>query len=66
MLTSRIDAALDALADCRLRVPSLRDIFRSDAPERAALDDVLAAVDRFHDAARGNGRPSDAEGGDLG
>ena len=56
MLTRRIDAALDALAECRLRVPGLRDVFRPDAPERAALDDVLAAMERFRAVAQGGGR----------
>jgi hypothetical protein len=46
MLTRRIDAALNALSDCRNRVPELRDIYRPDTPERAALDDVLAALQR--------------------
>ena len=46
MLTQRIDAALDALAACRARLPGLRDVFRPGAPERAALDDLLAALER--------------------
>jgi len=46
MLTRRIDAALDALAACRSRLPGLRDVFRPGAPERAALDDLLAALER--------------------
>jgi len=46
MLSRRIDAALDALAACRSRVPGLRDVFRPGGPERAALDDLLAALER--------------------
>lgn len=46
MLTRRIDAALDALAACRNRLPGLRDVFRPGAPERAALDELLAALER--------------------
>jgi hypothetical protein len=46
MLTQRIDAALDALAACRSRMPGLRDVFQSGGPERAALDDLLAALER--------------------
>ena len=44
--SERIDAALDALAACRSKVPDLRDVFRPGAPERAALDDLLAALAR--------------------
>jgi hypothetical protein len=46
MLSQRIDAALDALAVCRSGLPGLRDVFRPGAPERAALDDLLAALAR--------------------
>jgi hypothetical protein len=46
MLTERIDAALEALAACRSRLPDLRDVFRPGAPERAVLDDLLAAMAR--------------------
>jgi len=46
MLTRRIDAALSALADCRARVPALRDLYRPDAAERAALDELLEAARR--------------------
>lgn len=57
MLTRRIDAALDALSDCRARAPGLRDIYRPDTPEHLALDEVLAAVRRAH-AALQEGRPA--------
>ena len=46
MLTRRIDAALDVLAACRDRLPHLRDVFGPGAPERAALDELLAAMAR--------------------
>jgi hypothetical protein len=46
MLTRRIDAALDALAVCRTRLPDLREVFRPGDPERAALDDLQAALMR--------------------
>ena len=44
MLTRRIDRALDALATCRSRLPGLRDIYRPESVERAALDRLLAAL----------------------
>jgi hypothetical protein len=50
MFTRRIDAALTALADCRARVPDLRDLFAPGSVERAALDEVLTALGRTHDA----------------
>jgi hypothetical protein len=50
MLTRRIDAALCALADCRARVPDLRDLFAPGSAERAALDEVLTAIGRTYDA----------------
>jgi hypothetical protein len=46
MLTQRIDAALDALATCRNRLPVLREVFGPGAPERAAVDDLLGAIER--------------------
>lgn len=49
MFTRSIDQALDALAACRRRLPSLRDLYREDSPERAALDAALAAVSRADD-----------------
>jgi hypothetical protein len=60
MLSERIDAALDALAACRIRVPGLRDVFRPGAPERVALDDLLAALART-DAVILSRRPSTPE-----
>jgi hypothetical protein len=46
MLTHRIDAALDAIAACRERVPALRDLYRDGSREREALDDLIAAARR--------------------
>ena len=60
MLTQRIDAALDALAACRRRLPGLRDVFRPGTPERAVLDDLLAAMART-DAVILSRRPSSPE-----
>jgi hypothetical protein len=59
VLTRRIDAALDALAACRNRLPGLRDVFRPGAPERTVLDDLLAALARTDAVilARPPGRP---------
>lgn len=45
MLTERIDRALAALRDCRLRTPALRDLYRVGTPEREALDAAIAAVE---------------------
>ncbi len=44
MLTRSIDAAFDALASCRQRVPFLRDLYPVNSPERAALEGVIEAV----------------------
>ena len=59
MLSYRIDAALDALLACMMRVPALRDCYRPGTPERAALDSLLAELQRT-DAAlfplKGTGR----------
>ena len=44
MLTKPIDKALEALTACRQHVPFLRDLYRLESPERAALDGVLRAV----------------------
>jgi hypothetical protein len=44
VFTRSIDQALDALAACRRRLPSLRDLFQEGSAERVALDAVLAAV----------------------
>jgi hypothetical protein len=63
MLTRRIDAALEALAACRSRVPGLRDVFRPGGPERAALDDLLAALERT-DAVILSRRPAPREARD--
>jgi hypothetical protein len=46
VLTERIDAALNALAACRDKLPYLCALFRPGEPERAALDDLLAALAR--------------------
>ena len=60
MYTRRIDTALDALANCRARVPQLRDLYRAGSHEREALDGVLEALGRAHDAP-GSRRPTPAE-----
>ena len=54
MLTRRIDDAFEALFACRSRVPPLRDLYLADAPERAALDDLLAALARVDRALFGD------------
>lgn len=46
VLTRRIDAALAALADCRARVPALRDLYPPGCAEHSALDDLLGAANR--------------------
>jgi hypothetical protein len=46
MLTRRIDAALDAIAACRDRVPELRNLYRDGTPERAALENLIDAAHR--------------------
>ena len=50
MLTRRIDAALDALDKARERLPHLRDAYRPGAPERIAIEDLLAAIARTDEA----------------
>ncbi len=45
MYTRRIDAALDALADCAERLPWLREAYGPGTPECAALDEVLRALE---------------------
>ena len=50
MLTRKIDAALDALAACRSRTPDLLDCYRPGAPERAALEGLMAALDETYRA----------------
>jgi hypothetical protein len=49
MLTRRIDAALDAIAACRDRVPELRDLYGNGTPERAALENLIDAARRASD-----------------
>lgn len=46
MLTRRIDPALNAMSDCKRRLPELREIYEPDSPQAKALDDVLASIDR--------------------
>jgi hypothetical protein len=55
MLTRQIDAAFDAIAACRERVPALRDLYRDGTPERAALDDLIDAARRANGALSGEG-----------
>jgi hypothetical protein len=57
MLTRRIDAALDAIARCRVQAPMLADLFRPGTPERAALDELQDALRRTDDALLGR-RPA--------
>ena len=45
MLTERIDRALAALRDCRVRTPALRDCYRVGTPEREAPEAALTAVE---------------------
>jgi hypothetical protein len=59
MLTRRIDAALSALADCRDRVPELRDLYRPGSAERTILDELLRIVGRTREVLlHPAGRPS--------
>jgi hypothetical protein len=61
MLTRRVDAAIDALWTCRDRLPFLCEQYRPETPERAALEDVLAAVRRADEALLGrSARPPEA------
>jgi hypothetical protein len=46
MLTRKIDAALDALDACRATAPGLRDCYLPGSPERAALEALIAALER--------------------
>jgi hypothetical protein len=55
MLTRRIDAALDAIAACRERVPALRDLYRDGTREREALDDLIEAARRARGVLTGPG-----------
>jgi len=52
MLTDQLDAAYFALDACRRRVPALRGVLRVGTPERAALDEALAAIERLEQALR--------------
>ena len=62
MLTRKIDAALNALAACRAHAPGLRDCYRPGAPERAALDRLLAAL-ALAEAALAPPNPPNRRGG---
>ena len=62
MLTRRIDSAIDSLWTCRERLPFLREQYRPDSPERAVLDDVLAAIRRADQVLLGQGAPPPAAG----
>ena len=53
MLTSQIDAALEAVAVCRARVPLLRELFALGSRERIALDGLIDALARADDALMG-------------
>jgi len=45
MLTQRIDAALNAIAACKVKAPLLADCYRPGTPERIALEGLLAALE---------------------
>jgi hypothetical protein len=45
MLTQRIDAALNAIAACKVRTPLLADCYRPGTPERIALEGLLVALE---------------------
>ena len=55
MLTRKIDAALDAITACRTRTPDLLGCYRPGAPERAALERLMAALDQACGALAGPG-----------
>ncbi len=44
MLGRKIDRGLDAILDCMVSVPDLRDCYTEAAPERAALDNLMVAL----------------------
>jgi membrane peptidoglycan carboxypeptidase len=46
MLTRKIDAALDAMLACMIKAPALLDVYRPGTPERAAVAELLAALQR--------------------
>jgi hypothetical protein len=50
MLTRRIDAAFDAIIQCRRRLPFLSEMYRPDTPERVAIDELLNALQRADEA----------------
>jgi len=45
MLTQKIDAALDAITDCKIRTPTLAHCYRPGTPERLALEGLLVALE---------------------
>ena len=45
MFTQRIDAALDAIAACKVKAPLLADCYRPGTPERIALEGLLVALE---------------------
>ena len=59
MYTRRIDAALDALANCRDRVPPLRDLYRPGTRERRELDALIEALGRAQKALHGPTKPAE-------
>jgi hypothetical protein len=61
MLTRRIDSAIESLWTCRERLPFLRELYRPGSPERAALDDVLAAIRRADTVLLGQGASPPAD-----
>jgi hypothetical protein len=63
MLTRPIDKALDALIACRQNLPFLRDLYRPESPEWAALNGVLNAVGQASEALIGRSAQPDRSGG---
>lgn len=47
MLTRDVDAAYDAIERCRIRAPVLKWYYRPGTNERAAIDELLAAIERL-------------------
>ena len=45
MFTQRIDAALDAIAACKVKAPLLADCYRPGTPERIAREGLLVALE---------------------
>jgi hypothetical protein len=46
VLTQKIDSALDALLACMMRLPALQTCYDIGTPERDALDELMASLQR--------------------